>query len=121
MQWGRNEHVAELKLGYKASAEQFAPRELVELAVAAEKHGMDSATVSLTIRTPTAGSFEAAVVGNGPIAYWRLDETSGTTAFDLAGAHDGAYNTSARIADRGLPERDRNRSSGSPSSSDHNR
>ena len=42
----RNEHVAELKLGYKASAEQFAPRELVELAVAAEEHGMDSATVS---------------------------------------------------------------------------
>ncbi len=45
-QWSRNEHVAELKLGYKASAEQFAPRELVELAVAAEAHGMDSATVS---------------------------------------------------------------------------
>ena len=38
--------MAELKLGYKASAEQFAPRELVELAVAAEDHGMDSATVS---------------------------------------------------------------------------
>ncbi len=38
--------VAELKLGYKASAEQFAPRELVELAVLAESAGMDSATVS---------------------------------------------------------------------------
>ncbi len=38
--------MAELKLGYKASAEQFAPRELVELAVAAEAHGMDSASVS---------------------------------------------------------------------------
>jgi coenzyme F420-dependent glucose-6-phosphate dehydrogenase len=38
--------VAELKLGYKASAEQFGPRELVELGVAAEAHGMDSATVS---------------------------------------------------------------------------
>ncbi|MGO3326588.1 glucose-6-phosphate dehydrogenase (coenzyme-F420) [Gordonia sp. (in: high G+C Gram-positive bacteria)] len=35
-----------IKLGYKASAEQFAPRELVELAVLAERHGMDSATVS---------------------------------------------------------------------------
>src|ERR1700735_5902795 len=44
--WSRNDSVAELKLGYKASAEQFAPRELVELAVAAEGHGMDSATVS---------------------------------------------------------------------------
>ncbi len=38
--------MTELKLGYKASAEQFAPRELVELGVAAEAHGMDSATVS---------------------------------------------------------------------------
>jgi hypothetical protein len=38
--------VAELRLGYKASAEQFAPRELVELGVLAEEHGMDSASVS---------------------------------------------------------------------------
>lgn len=36
----------QLKLGYKASAEQFDPRELIEIAVAAEQHGMDSATVS---------------------------------------------------------------------------
>lgn len=35
-----------MKLGYKASAEQFGPRELVELGVLAEQHGMDSATVS---------------------------------------------------------------------------
>lgn len=35
-----------LKLGYKASAEQFAPRELVEIAVAAERHGMESVAVS---------------------------------------------------------------------------
>ena len=35
-----------VKLGYKASAEQFGPRELVELAVLAEQHGMDSVAVS---------------------------------------------------------------------------
>ncbi|MFT2817619.1 glucose-6-phosphate dehydrogenase (coenzyme-F420) [Leifsonia sp. A12D58] len=35
-----------LKLGVKASAEQFAPRELVELGVMAEEHGFDSVTVS---------------------------------------------------------------------------
>jgi coenzyme F420-dependent glucose-6-phosphate dehydrogenase len=35
-----------LKLGMKASAEQFDPRELVEIAVAAEAHGMESVTVS---------------------------------------------------------------------------
>ncbi|QTJ70168.1 glucose-6-phosphate dehydrogenase (coenzyme-F420) (plasmid) [Rhodococcus sp. ZPP] len=37
---------SELRLGYKASAEQFGPRELVELAVLAEHHGLDSAMVS---------------------------------------------------------------------------
>ena len=35
-----------LTLGYKASAEQFSPRELVEIAVAAEAHGMESVAVS---------------------------------------------------------------------------
>ncbi len=35
-----------LRIGYKASAEQFAPRELVEYAVRAEELGLDSATVS---------------------------------------------------------------------------
>jgi len=33
-------------LGYKASAEQFNPRELVEIAVEAESHGMESVAVS---------------------------------------------------------------------------
>jgi len=35
-----------LKLGLKASAEQFAPRELVELGVMAEQHSFESVTVS---------------------------------------------------------------------------
>jgi coenzyme F420-dependent glucose-6-phosphate dehydrogenase len=35
-----------LKLGYKASAEQFTPRDLVEYAVEAEAHGFESVTVS---------------------------------------------------------------------------
>ncbi|WP_067852216.1 glucose-6-phosphate dehydrogenase (coenzyme-F420) [Nocardia shimofusensis] len=38
--------MGDLKLGYKASAEQFGPRELVDIAVLAEEHGMDSTTVS---------------------------------------------------------------------------
>ena len=35
-----------LRIGYKASAEQFGPRELVELGVRAEEFGLDSVTVS---------------------------------------------------------------------------
>ena len=52
---------------------------------------LDSATAVLSIRTPAANSFEAAVVAAAPIAYWRLDESSGLTAFDLMGGHDGTY------------------------------
>jgi len=35
-----------LKLGYKASAEQFAPRALLDYAIAAERNGFDSAFIS---------------------------------------------------------------------------
>ena len=35
-----------VRVGYKASAEQFAPRQLVEYAVRAEEVGLDSAVVS---------------------------------------------------------------------------
>jgi len=36
----------DLKIGYKASSEQFGPRELLEYAVAAEDYGLDSVTVA---------------------------------------------------------------------------
>jgi len=38
--------VPRLKIGYKASAEQFGPRDLLDFAVAAEAHGFDSVFVS---------------------------------------------------------------------------
>ena len=39
-------HGAELKLGYKASAEQFGPRELLDFSVLAEQTGLDIVAVS---------------------------------------------------------------------------
>ncbi len=35
-----------LRLGYKASAEQFGPRQLLEFGIAAERHGFDSVVIS---------------------------------------------------------------------------
>ena len=35
-----------LKLGYKASAEQFGPRELLDFSVEAEQHGLEIVAVS---------------------------------------------------------------------------
>jgi Immunoglobulin I-set domain/Concanavalin A-like lectin/glucanases superfamily len=53
--------------------------------------GTVSAGASLTLRPVAAGSYEAAIVSSGPAAYWRLGETSGTTAFDYMGGHDAVY------------------------------
>ncbi len=50
-----------------------------------------SSTATLTVRTVTPNTYEATVASMGPLGYWRLNETSGTTAFDYAGGNDGLY------------------------------
>ncbi len=46
----------------------------------------------------TSSVYRSAVLGDGPVAYWRLDETSGTTAHDVTGhGHDGAYAASCAL------------------------
>lgn len=47
-----------------------------------------SAEAALTVLALAPGSFAAAVVAQRPLAYWRLNETSGATAFDYAGHYD---------------------------------
>jgi hypothetical protein len=44
-----------------------------------------SAAAALTVLVPASGSFAASVVGARPLAYWRLNEVNGATAFDYAG------------------------------------
>ncbi len=47
---------------------------------------------SITITNPSAGSYEASIVAAAPEAWWRLDESPGTTnMFDGMGRHDGLY------------------------------
>jgi hypothetical protein len=55
----------------------------------------DSATAALvvqprTVNVPVEG-YARIVVGDDPVAYWRLDETNGTVATDAVGSFDGAY------------------------------
>ena len=46
----------------------------------------------ITIPSPAAGSYEAAIVASGPEAWWRLDEPVGSMImFDGMGRHDGVY------------------------------
>ncbi len=47
----------------------------------------------LTILAPTPGSYEAMVVECQPFAYWRLNEVSGTVAYDNIGGNNGTYNS----------------------------
>jgi|GEM_PF-1171218 len=50
-----------------------------------------SDNVTLTLRTPAAGSYEATVVSLNPIAYWRMNETDGTNAYDYVNSYDGNH------------------------------
>lgn len=46
----------------------------------------------ISIPTVPAGGFEAAVIASAPEAWWRLDETAGSTnLWDGMGRHDGYY------------------------------
>ena len=52
---------------------------------------------SITFSFGLTGStgFAGAVLGDGPLAWWRLNETTGTTAFDVTGAFNGSYASAA--------------------------
>jgi hypothetical protein len=47
--------------------------------------------------------YAAAVVSNGPLAYWPLNETNGTVAYDLVGGHNGTYVGDVSLAKSGVP------------------
>src|ERR1044071_3619919 len=60
-----------------------------------------SATATVTVIIPAAGSYAAEVVADSPVSWWRLDEAPGSTVFkDSMGRHDGAWNS---LPDQGVP------------------
>ena len=46
---------------------------------------------AFTLSSGGGGTYAQAVTGDGPVGYWRLDETSGTTATDTTGTSNGTY------------------------------
>jgi hypothetical protein len=48
-----------------------------------------SDALNLTVVSPN--TYQKSLLSLGPLAYWPLSETSGTTAYDLAGDYDGTY------------------------------
>jgi hypothetical protein len=47
--------------------------------------------------------YEAAMVAAAPLAYWPLNETTGTIAYDLVGGYNGNYLGGATLAQAGVP------------------
>lgn len=48
-------------------------------------------------------SYAATLIANHPLAYWPLNESSGTVAYDLAGGYDGTYTGGFTLAQPGIP------------------
>jgi hypothetical protein len=49
----------------------------------------NSAAATLTTLPAPTGGYPQAVLGDNPVAYWRLDESGGTVAHDYWGGHNG--------------------------------
>ena len=54
-----------------------------------------SSALSLTVVAPTA--YQQAIVSLNAFAYWPLNETSGTIAYDMTGGHNGTYTVSSVV------------------------
>ena len=61
-----------------------------------------SASASVGVTVNNSSSYEAAVLADGAVAYWRLDESSGSTANDVAGSHNAPYVGSPTLGGTGL-------------------
>jgi Concanavalin A-like lectin/glucanases superfamily len=53
-------------------------------------------------------SYAKVVMNLGPVAYWRLGETAGTTAYPTVGSYKGTYLGSPKIGQQGLIANDSN-------------
>jgi hypothetical protein len=68
-----------------------------------------SSNATLVVVTPTANSYESGVLADGPLLYWRLDETNGNpanggvVAFDYVNGHNGVYGTGVENGYPGYP------------------
>jgi hypothetical protein len=68
-----------------------------------------SSVATITVIVPAAGSYEATIAGDGPEAWWRLDEPAGaTTLTDAMGRHDGVYKGGVTLAAAGVLAGDTN-------------
>jgi len=64
--------------------------------------GSSTSTVStLDLGVPPSAPYAKVVLAANPYAYWRLNETSGTTAHDSMGGYDGTYASAVQLGGPG--------------------
>ena len=56
---------------------------------------------TFSFRVPAPGTYEAAVTALRPLAYWLLDETTGTTALEYVSGANGVYQNNPRLGQPG--------------------
>jgi hypothetical protein len=54
-----------------------------------------SSPITLTVLPAPTAPYPVTVLGDHPIAFWRLDESSGSTAYDYSGGNNGTYTNAA--------------------------
>jgi hypothetical protein len=54
-------------------------------------------------RSALLSPYAAAVMADGPLAYWPLNETSGSVAYNLVGGYNGTYAGGVTLAQAGVP------------------
>lgn len=58
-------------------------------------------TAAFAVTIAQGSEYSDLVQLHGPVAYWRLGESSGTTASDVTGAHNGTYQNSVTLNSTG--------------------
>ena len=64
-------------------------------------YGTNSASANLTVVTAPTNSGEAVVISQKPVAFYQLNESAGTTAFDFMGTYNGTYGASSILGNPG--------------------
>jgi hypothetical protein len=62
----------------------------------------NSVTVNLNVVAPTP--YEKSLQALGPMAYWPLNENSGTVAYDTIGGYNGVYNGNVTLGQPGVTD-----------------
>ncbi len=69
--------------------------------VASNPHGSVTSSYAVLTVSGVASNYASAIVSLGPTAYWRLNESSGTTAFDYSGGYNGTIAGGVTLAQPG--------------------